>query len=120
MTITAPAIVLGAGARDSLRCSRCHAGGRRRGATNGRRSFDNRRIGAPNVAGVIALPPLIFLPSLVAATVLEAIVPLPLLAGHALAGRRRARGLWLGLDRYGHVTLCVSAKICRLRGRHRP
>ncbi len=41
----------------------------------------NRR----DVAGVIALPPLIFLAFLVAATVLEALVPLPLLAGHALA-----------------------------------
>jgi hypothetical protein len=37
------------------------------------------------VAGVIALPPLIFLAFLVAATVLEATVPLPLLARHTLA-----------------------------------
>jgi protein-S-isoprenylcysteine O-methyltransferase Ste14 len=41
--------------------------------------------GAPDVAGVIALPPLIFLGFLVAATVLEAIVPLPFLAAHAFA-----------------------------------
>jgi protein-S-isoprenylcysteine O-methyltransferase Ste14 len=40
---------------------------------------------AGDVADVIALPPLIFLRFLVAATVLEAIVPLPLLASHALA-----------------------------------
>jgi protein-S-isoprenylcysteine O-methyltransferase Ste14 len=41
--------------------------------------------GAPDVAGVIALPPLIFLGFLAAATVLEAVVPLPVLAAHALA-----------------------------------
>jgi protein-S-isoprenylcysteine O-methyltransferase Ste14 len=41
--------------------------------------------GAPDVAGVIALPPFIFLGFLVAAVVLEAVVPLPVLAGHALA-----------------------------------
>jgi len=40
---------------------------------------------APDVAGVIALPPLIFLGFLAAATVLEAVVPLPVLAAHALA-----------------------------------
>jgi len=36
------------------------------------------------VAGVIALPPLIFFRFLAAATVLEAFVPLPFLAAHAL------------------------------------
>jgi protein-S-isoprenylcysteine O-methyltransferase Ste14 len=41
--------------------------------------------GAPDVAGVIALPPLIFLGFLAAAAVLEAVVPLPVLAAHALA-----------------------------------
>src|SRR5947207_113331 len=41
--------------------------------------------GAPDVAGVIALPPLIYLGFLAAAAVLEAIVPLPVLAAHALA-----------------------------------
>jgi hypothetical protein len=41
--------------------------------------------GEPDVAGVIALPPLIFLAFLAAATVLEAVVPLPVLAAHALA-----------------------------------
>jgi protein-S-isoprenylcysteine O-methyltransferase Ste14 len=52
--------------------------------------------GAPDVAGVIALPPLIFLGFLAAAAVLEAVVPLPLLAGHAipryLAGAALAAG----------------------------
>jgi protein-S-isoprenylcysteine O-methyltransferase Ste14 len=41
--------------------------------------------GAPDVAGVIALPPFIFLGFLVAATVLELVVPLPMLDAHALA-----------------------------------
>jgi protein-S-isoprenylcysteine O-methyltransferase Ste14 len=42
-------------------------------------------LGAPDVAGVIALPPLIFLGFLVAATVLEAVVPLQIAGAHALA-----------------------------------
>src|SRR5262245_37744850 len=41
--------------------------------------------GAPDVAGVIALPPFIFLGFLVAAVVLEAVVPLPVLGAHGLA-----------------------------------
>jgi protein-S-isoprenylcysteine O-methyltransferase Ste14 len=52
--------------------------------------------GAPDVAGVIALPPLIFLGFLAAAAVLEAVVPLPVLAAHAfpryLAGAVLAAG----------------------------
>jgi protein-S-isoprenylcysteine O-methyltransferase Ste14 len=52
--------------------------------------------GAPDVAGVIALPPLIFLGFVAAATVLEAVVPLPLLAARAfpryLAGAALAVG----------------------------
>jgi protein-S-isoprenylcysteine O-methyltransferase Ste14 len=52
--------------------------------------------GALDVAGVIALPPLIFLGFLAAAAVLEAVVPLPLLAAHAfpryLAGAALAAG----------------------------
>jgi protein-S-isoprenylcysteine O-methyltransferase Ste14 len=40
---------------------------------------------AAELPGVIALPPLIFLRFLVAATVLEAIVPLPFLTAHTLA-----------------------------------
>lgn len=41
--------------------------------------------GAADVAGVIALPPLIFLGFLAAAAVLEAAIPLPALAGHVPA-----------------------------------
>jgi protein-S-isoprenylcysteine O-methyltransferase Ste14 len=41
--------------------------------------------GAPDVAGVIALPPLIFLGFLAAATVLEATVPLPVPVANSLA-----------------------------------
>jgi protein-S-isoprenylcysteine O-methyltransferase Ste14 len=52
--------------------------------------------GAPDVAGVIALPPLIFLGFLAAAAVLEAVVPFPLLAAPAfpryLAGAALAAG----------------------------
>jgi protein-S-isoprenylcysteine O-methyltransferase Ste14 len=52
--------------------------------------------GAPDVAGVIALPPFIFLGFLAVAAVLEAVVPLPLLAAHAfpryLAGAALAAG----------------------------
>lgn len=40
---------------------------------------------APDVAGVIALPPLIFLGFLVVAVVLEAVIPLPVLAAQAPA-----------------------------------
>jgi len=51
---------------------------------------------APDVAGVIALPPLIFLGFLAAAAVLEAVVPLAVLAAHAfpryLAGAVLAAG----------------------------
>src|SRR5262245_41735590 len=39
--------------------------------------------GTPDVAGVIALPPFIYLGFLVAATVLEAIAPLPLFSAYA-------------------------------------
>jgi protein-S-isoprenylcysteine O-methyltransferase Ste14 len=41
--------------------------------------------GAADVAGVIALPPLIFLGFLAVATVLEAILPLPVPVAHSLA-----------------------------------
>jgi protein-S-isoprenylcysteine O-methyltransferase Ste14 len=53
------------------------AGALREAATGG--------TGEPDVAGVIALPPLIFLGFLAAAAVLEAVVPLPLLTAHGLA-----------------------------------
>src|SRR4051812_25927150 len=52
--------------------------------------------GAADVPGVIALPPLIYLGFLAAATVLEAVVPLAFLAEHAfprhLAGSAHAAG----------------------------
>jgi protein-S-isoprenylcysteine O-methyltransferase Ste14 len=43
------------------------------------------RSSAPDVAGVIALPPLIFLGFLAVATVLEAVLPLSVLLAHSLA-----------------------------------
>ena len=62
--------------------------------------------GARDVAGVIALPPLIFLGFLAAAAVLEAVVPLPLLAPHAfpryLAGAALAAG--------GFVMIAMGAR----------
>jgi len=62
--------------------------------------------GAPDVAGVIALPPLIFLGFLAAAAVLEAVVPLPLLAAHGipryLAGAALATG--------GFVMIAMGAR----------
>jgi len=64
------------------------------------------RSGALDVAGVIALPPLIFLGFLAAAAVLEAVVPLPLLAAHAipryLAGAALAAG--------GFVMIAMGAR----------
>jgi protein-S-isoprenylcysteine O-methyltransferase Ste14 len=54
---------------------RAMAGGGEAAAAGGSR--------APDVAGVIALPPLIFLGVLAAAAVLEAVFPLPVLAAHA-------------------------------------
>ncbi len=90
MTISEPAVILGAGtavlailfgARLVMRATTGAAGAP---LTGGEASAAGGS-GAPDVAGVIALPPLIFLSFLVAATVLEAVVPLPLLAGHALA-----------------------------------
>ncbi|MBE1710480.1 MULTISPECIES: methyltransferase family protein [Mesorhizobium] len=52
-----------------------------RAMTNGREAADGS--GASDVAGVIALPPLIFLGFLAAATVLEAVISLPDLGGPA-------------------------------------
>jgi protein-S-isoprenylcysteine O-methyltransferase Ste14 len=43
------------------------------------------RASPPDVAGVIALPPLIFLCFLATAALLEAVVPLPVLAAHAFS-----------------------------------
>jgi len=53
------------------------------------------RSGGPDVAGVIALPPFIFLGFLVAATALEAIAPLPFWGAHALG--RYVTGAVVGL-----------------------
>jgi protein-S-isoprenylcysteine O-methyltransferase Ste14 len=56
-----------------------------RAATGGVAAPAAAASGTPDVAGVIALPPFIFIGFLVAATLLEAVVPLPMLAPHALA-----------------------------------
>jgi protein-S-isoprenylcysteine O-methyltransferase Ste14 len=52
--------------------------------------------GAPDVAGVVALPPFIFLGFLVAATMLEAIAPLPHMGAQAIAQYVAGAGLALG------------------------
>jgi protein-S-isoprenylcysteine O-methyltransferase Ste14 len=89
MTISEPAAILGAGtavlailfgARVAMRETAGGAGVQRGGeiSTTG-------GSGAPDVAGVIALPPLIFLAFLVVATALEVAVPVPLLAAHPFA-----------------------------------
>jgi protein-S-isoprenylcysteine O-methyltransferase Ste14 len=52
-------------------------------ATRRRQRADQARPTSPDVAGVIALPPLIFLVFLAAAAVREAVVPFPVLAAHA-------------------------------------
>ena len=62
--------------------------------------------GAADVAGVIALPPLIFLGFLAAAAVLEAVVPLPLLAAHAIP--RYLAGAALGAC--GFVMIAMGAR----------
>jgi protein-S-isoprenylcysteine O-methyltransferase Ste14 len=89
MTISEPAVILGVGtvvltilfgARLLMR-----AAGSAGAPPTGDKASTTGGSGPPDVAGVIALPPLIFLAFLVAATVLEAVVPLSLLAGHALA-----------------------------------
>jgi hypothetical protein len=71
---------------DPLRYTRRHAGfGRRRSsAAVGWWEAAGRSV-PPDVAAVIALPPLIFLGFLAAATVLEAILPLPILVADSLA-----------------------------------
>jgi protein-S-isoprenylcysteine O-methyltransferase Ste14 len=90
MTITAPAIILATGtavlailfgARLAIRSTAKNAGAPRTGGEVSTTAGSE----ASDVAGVIALPPLIFLAFLVAATVLEALVPLPVLAAYPLA-----------------------------------
>src|SRR5262249_26637495 len=65
-----------------------------------------RRSGAPDVPGVIALPPFIFLGFLAAAAVLEAIVPLPLFGSHAIA--RYVAGALLAVG--GFVMIGLGAR----------
>jgi protein-S-isoprenylcysteine O-methyltransferase Ste14 len=62
--------------------------------------------GAPDVAGVIALPPLIFLGFLAAAVVLEAVVPLPVLGRYALA--RYLAGV--ALAAFGFVMIAMGTR----------
>jgi protein-S-isoprenylcysteine O-methyltransferase Ste14 len=62
--------------------------------------------GAPDVAGVIALPPLIFLGFLAAATVLEAIVPLPIAVAHSRA--RYVAGVALAAG--GFVMIAIGTR----------
>ena len=59
--------------------------------------------GAPDVAGVIALPPLIFLGFLAAATVLEAILPLPIPVAHSLASY--VAGVALAASGFGMIAV---------------
>jgi protein-S-isoprenylcysteine O-methyltransferase Ste14 len=59
--------------------------------------------GAPDVAGVIALPPLIFLGFLAAATVLEAILPLPIPVAHSLASY--VAGVALAASGFGMIAM---------------
>ena len=69
------------GARLALRAM---AGGATAPRPDGEGASATGGSGAPDVAGVIALPPFIFLAFLVVATVLEAITPLPVLAAYAI------------------------------------
>jgi protein-S-isoprenylcysteine O-methyltransferase Ste14 len=62
--------------------------------------------GAPDVAGVIALPPLIFLGFLAVATVLEAVLPLPVLLAHSLARYFVGAGLAAG----GFVMIAIVSR----------
>ena len=62
--------------------------------------------GAPDVAGVIALPPLIYLGFLAAATVLEAIVPLPIPVAHSLASDLAGVALAAG----GFVMIAIGTR----------
>jgi protein-S-isoprenylcysteine O-methyltransferase Ste14 len=72
--------------------------------------------GAPDVAGVIALPPLIFLGFLAAATVLEAVVPLPVRAAHALP--RYLAGA--ALAAYGFVMIVMGTRRFQAAGTNVP
>ena len=83
MLISEAAVILGAGTAvlailfGARLAARALADGGEASATVG--------TGPPDVAGVVALPPFIFLGSLVTATVFEVVVPLPVLGAHAIA-----------------------------------
>ena len=62
--------------------------------------------GSPDVAGVVAPPPFIFLGFLVAATVLEVIAPLPSLGAHAIVRYVAGAALALG----GFVVIGLGAR----------
>jgi protein-S-isoprenylcysteine O-methyltransferase Ste14 len=72
--------------------------------------------GPADVAGVIALPPLIFFRFLVAATVLEAFVPLPFLAAHALTRYLASAALAAG----GFVMIGMGTRRCVAAGTNIP
>ena len=72
--------------------------------------------GAPDVAGVIALPPLIFLGFLAAATVLEAVVPLPVLAAYAFP--RYLAGATLAV--WGFVMIVMGTRRFQAAGTNIP
>ena len=72
--------------------------------------------GAPDVAGVIALPPLIFLGFLAAATVLEAILPLPIPVAHSLA--RYVPGAMLAAG--GFVMIAIGTRLFAAAGTNVP
>jgi protein-S-isoprenylcysteine O-methyltransferase Ste14 len=90
MTISEPAVILGGGTAvlailfSARLAMRAMAGCAMTPRTGGETSTMGGSA-APDVAGVVALPPLIFLAFLVAATVLEVVVPLPVFAADALA-----------------------------------
>ena len=72
--------------------------------------------GVPDVAGVIALPPLIFLGFLAAATVLEAVVPLPVMAAHAFP--RYLAGATLAV--WGFVMIVMGTRRFQAAGTNIP
>lgn len=91
MVISESASILGAGTAllailfGARLAARALAGGRAAPRAHGSEASATDGTGPPDVAGVIALPPFIFLGFLVAATLLEAAVPLPVLTAHAIA-----------------------------------
>ena len=72
--------------------------------------------GAADVAGVIALPPLIFLGFLAAAAVLEAIVPLPVPVAHSLA--RYVPGAMLAAG--GFIIIAIGTRLFAAAGTNVP